>query len=107
MTATEIPVAVELDHPCPGARPGELLAVGPNRRVIAYEIDGTMAAAVYYLGSLLRHDASGWWTAGARGERHAVADVAVAALVGSIPDGWPVLAEQAPLLGAELLGVAR
>jgi hypothetical protein len=88
---------VEVEHPCPGARHGEVIAVGPNHRVIAYEIDGTMAAAVYHGGSLLRRDGRGWWTAGARGGRIPVADTAVASLVGAIPDAWPVLAEQAPL----------
>ncbi len=98
--------AAELSHPTPGARPGELIAIGPRARWLAYQVDGQVVAAVYLGGRLLRRDLAGWWTAGPRGERCAVADVAVAALVGCIPDSWPVLAEQAPLLGVELLEVA-
>lgn len=94
-------------HPCPGARPGETIAVGPGHRYIAYQADeGMVVAALYLDGRLLRRDLAGWWCAGPRGERHPVADRDVAALLGSVPDGWPVLDEQAPILGTELLGGA-
>lgn len=91
------------DHPCPGARPGETIAAGPGYRWLAYQTDGTMCAACYCDGRLLRRDVAGWWSAGPRGQRHSVADRSVAALLGTAPDGWPVLDEQAPILGAELL----
>ncbi|HXH57704.1 hypothetical protein [Iamia sp.] len=90
-------------HPCPGARPGETIAAGPGYRWIVYVTDDVVAAACYADGRLLRRDLAGWWTAGPRGQRHPVADRTVAAIVGTAPDGWPVLDEQAPLLGAELL----
>ncbi|HXH58907.1 hypothetical protein [Iamia sp.] len=93
-------------HPCPGAHPGEVIAIGPDHRWIAYATAGVMVAACYLEGRLLRRDLAGWWTAGPRGQRHPVQDRTVAALLGTAPDGWPVLDEQAPLLGAELLGGA-
>ncbi len=86
-----------------GARPGELIASGPGCRWLAYALDGTMVAAVYVDGRLLRRDLRGWWAAGPRGQRQPVPDRTVAALLGTVPARWPVLAEQAPLLGAELL----
>lgn len=92
-------------HPAPGAGPGETIAIGSGHRWVAYGLDGIMAAACYAAGGLLRRDLRGWWTAGPRGERHPVPDRMVAAIVGTVPAGWPVLAEQAPLLGAELLAV--
>lgn len=95
--------AAELCHPAPGARPGELIAVGPRARWVAYQVDGQVVAAVYLGGRLLRRDLAGWWTAGPRGERCPVSDVDVAPLVGTAPDGWPVLAELEPLLGVEAL----
>lgn len=103
MTATEISMVAELDHPCPGARPGEVLAVGPRHRWIAYQLDDEVVAAVYLDGRLLRRDATGWWRAGPRGEREAAAKADVAQLLGLVPDGWPVIDEQAPLLGVEAL----
>ncbi len=102
MSAAELVV----DHPTPGARAGEAIAIGPGYRWVAYECDGTMAAAAYVRGRLLRRDIAGWWVAGARGERSAVADLDVAPLVGTVPAEWPVLAEQVPLLGDELLELA-
>lgn len=93
-------------HPCPGARPGETIAVGPGHRYIAYQADGMMVAALYIHGRLLRRDLAGWWTAGPRGQRHPVPDLTVADLLGTVPDEWPILDEQAPLLGTELLGGA-
>ncbi len=96
----------DVDHPVPGARAGEVIAVGPRHRWIAYGIDGYVVAASYLDGRLVRRDLTGWWTAGPRGERCPVTDADVAALVGCVPDGWPVLAEHAPLLGTEALGVA-
>ncbi len=94
-------------HPCPGARPGETIAIGPRHRWMAYQADDEVVAAVYVDGRLLRRDMAGWWRAGPGGERMGVADADVAPLVGSVPDGWPVLAEVAPLLGVALLaGVA-
>jgi len=90
-------------HPCPGARPGETIAVGPTYRWMAYAATDEMVAACYVDGRLLRRDVAGWWCAGWPGERLPMADGAVAPLVGSPPDGWPVLAEQAPLLGADAL----
>lgn len=85
------------------ARPGETIAIGPGYRWAAYGIDGTVVAACYLGGRLLRRDLAGWWTAGPRGERHPVPDRTVAALLGTVPAGWPVRAEQAPLLGAAVL----
>ena len=97
-------IADEAPHPCPGAQPGELIAAGPGYRWRVYEVtDGTMAAAVYLDTGLLRRDMRGWWVAGPAGGRVPVPDAVVAELVGSIPDAWPVLDEQAPLLGAEEL----
>lgn len=93
-------------HPVPGARPGELIAVGPRHRWIAYQVDDQVVAAAYLDGALLRRDLCDWWAADLLGQRGAVPDVIVAALLGTVPAGWPVLVEQAPLLGAELLGVA-
>lgn len=93
------PTSVSDPHPAPGARPGELIAIGPGHRWLAYQIDGEMVAALYIDGGLLRRDLAGWWVASFMGERRAVADRVVAPLVGSVPDGWPVLACQAPLLG--------
>jgi hypothetical protein len=91
---------IEVGHPCPGAQAGERLVIGSDHSVIAYQADdGTMVAAAHLRGSLLRRDHRGWWTAGPRGERCPVAVSAVAALVGCLPDGWPCLAEQSPLLG--------
>lgn len=91
-------------HPSPGARPGETIAIGPGYRWAAYRIDdGTMVAACYLDGRLLRRDLHRWWTAGGHGQRQPVADRRVAALLETAPLGWPVLDEQAPLLGvAEL-----
>lgn len=91
------------DHPAPGARPGEVIAIGPAHRWIAYQTDGHVVAACYLAGGLLRRDLAGWWTATFLGERNPVADSTVAPLVGSVPDGWPVLACQGPLLGKSLL----
>lgn len=90
-------------HPAPGVRPGETIAIGPGYRWVAYSTEGVMVAACYPAGRLLRRSVAGWWTAGPRGERHPVADRTVAALVGTVPAGWPVLEEQAPLLGAAVL----
>lgn len=92
--------SVVTDHPAPGARPGETIAVGPGYRWTVYGIDGTTVAACYLSGGLLRRDLSGWWTAGPLGERRPVTDRDVASAVGTAPDDWPVLAEQVPLLGA-------
>lgn len=89
--------------PVPGVRPGETIALGPDYRWLAYETEGQVAAACYVAGRLLRRDMAGWWVAGPRGERHPVPDRIVAALVGTAPEGWPVLAEQAPLLGVAAL----
>lgn len=94
-------------HPAPGARPGETISVGPEHRWVAYESLGTMCAAAYLQGHLLRRDLAGWWITDVIGGRVPVDDLTVARLVGTVPDGWPVLEEQAPLLGVELLlGVA-
>lgn len=90
------------------AAPGDVLATGPGYRWIAYRTDdGTMVAACY-VGGLLRRDRRGWWVAGPAGQRRPVADATVAKALGSAPAGWPVRAEQAPLLGHLLLlrGVA-
>lgn len=99
-TPTDVEV---IDHPMPGAKPGEVLVRGATYSVVVYEIDSTVVAAVYHEGRLLRRDNRGWWTADGHGERCAVADLAVAELVGCVPAGWPCLTEQAPLLGVELL----
>lgn len=88
-------------HPAPGARPGELIAAGPDHRWIAYESDGVMCVACH-LGGLLRHDLAGWWVAGFSGGRRPVDD-RIVATVGTAPDGWPALDGQAPLLGPEAL----
>lgn len=93
----------QISPPAPGARPGELIAIGPNHRYLAYQIDGEIVAACYLEGALLRRDLAGWWVASFMGERRAVDDRTVAPLVGSVPDGWPVLACQTPLLGQALL----
>lgn len=91
-------------HPSPGARPGETIAIGPGYRWAAYGIDdGTMRAACYVGGRLLRRDLRGWWTAGPVGQRQPLPDRTVAALLGTAPTWWPVLDEQAPLLGAAVL----
>lgn len=89
------------------AGPGDVLTIGPGYRWLAYRADdGTMLAACY-VGGLLRRDLRGWWTAGPAGQRRPVDDAAVAAALGSAPEGWPVRSEQAPLLGtAVLLGLA-
>lgn len=90
-------------HPAPGACPGETVAIGPGHRWLAYAAEGGMVVACYPDGRLLRRDMAGWWAAGPRGERHPVPDGVVAALVGTAPEGWPVLDEQAPLLGVAAL----
>jgi len=84
-------------------RPGELIDAGPGYRWLAYQADGEMVAACYADGRLLRRDLRGWWCAGPRGQRRSVPDATVASLLRSVPDGWPVLVEQAPLLGVEVL----
>lgn len=91
-------------HPAPGARPGELIAAGPlGYRWVAYQTDGVIVAACYLRHRLVRRDLQGWWYAGPKGIRCLLPDRVVAQLVGSAPDGWPVLEEQAPLLGADAL----
>lgn len=99
--------AATVVRPVPGARPGETIATGADHRWTAYQTDGQIVAACYANGGLLRRDLSGWWTAGARGQRCRVDDSTVAAVVGTVPDGWPVLPEQAPLIGAETLTEGR
>lgn len=88
-------------HPCPGARPGETIAIGPGYRWIAYATEGVMVAACYSQGGLMRRDLRGWWVAGFLGERLSVKDPVVAGIVGTGPDGWPMLQEQVGLAETE------
>lgn len=84
-------------------RPGELITAGPGHQWLVYQTEGVMVAAVYVDGRLLRRDLRGWWCAGPRGQRRSLPDAIVASLLRSVPDGWPVLVEQLPLLGVDVL----
>jgi hypothetical protein len=78
------------------------VGIGPGYRWLVYQVDGTMAAAVYVGGRLLRRSADGWWTADFYGRRVPVADRVVRAIAaGTAPPGWPIFAEHVDLVGDE------